>query len=168
MSGAGRSLSHATSYVSVNDSISAYKTTGHRHRPEIEQELALAGSAVTVTFVPHLVPVDQGEYVSMYVTLAEPLSAEAVAARYDEAYASEPFVEVVAGPPNTRGVRETNHCRIHVQVEEHTGRIMIFSALDNLWKGTASQAIQSLNVMFGLPETTGLLPGQAVATGVTQ
>ena len=161
VSGAGRGLSHATSYVSVNDSISAYKTTGHRHRPEIEQELALAGSTVQVTFVPHLVPVDQGEYVSIYASLAEPTSAEAVAARYAEAYADEPFVEVVAGPPNTRGVRETNHCRIHVQVEEHTGRVMIFSAIDNLWKGTASQAIQSLNVMFGLPETTGLLPGAA-------
>lgn len=159
VSGAGRGLSHATSYVTINDSISAYKTTGHRHRPEIEQELALAGSDVAVTFVPHLVPVDQGEYVSIYATLSEPRSAEAVAAKYAEAYAGEAFVEVVAGPPNTRGVRETNHCRIHVQVEEHTGRVMIFSAIDNLWKGTASQAIQSLNVMFGLPETTGLLPG---------
>ncbi len=73
-------------------------------------------------------------------------------------------MEVVDGPPNTRGVRETNHCRIHVQVEEHTGRVMIFSAIDNLWKGTASQAVQSLNLMFGLPETLGLLPG---ATEVT-
>ncbi len=168
VSGAGRKLTHATSYVSINDSISAYKTTGHRHRPEIEQELALAGSVVPVTFVPHLVPVDQGEYVSIYATLHEPRSAEAVAARYAEAYADEPFVEVVAGPPNTRGVRETNHCRIHVQVEEHTGRVMIFSAIDNLWKGTASQAVQSLNVMFGLPETTGLLPGDAVPAGVTR
>lgn len=160
VSGAGRGLSHATSYVSITDSVSAYKTTGHRHRPEIEQELAAAGSPVKVTFVPHLVPVDQGEYVTAYATLAEPLTPAAVLARYEEAYASEPFVEVVGAPPNTRGVRETNHCRIHVQVEEHTGRVLIFSAIDNLWKGTASQAIQSLNLMFGLPETTGLLPGQ--------
>lgn len=161
VSGAGRGLSHATSYVTINDSISAYKTTGHRHRPEIEQELAAAGSEVKVTFIPHLVPVDQGEYVTAYATLAEPQSADAVAARYADAYAHEPFVEVVPGPPNTRGVRETNHCRIHVQVEEHTGRVLIFSAIDNLWKGTASQAIQSLNAMYGLPETTGLLPGAA-------
>lgn len=161
VSGAGRALSHGTSYVTVTDSISAYKTTGHRHRPEIEQELALAGSGVKVTFVPHLVPVDQGEYVTAYATLSQELSAADVAERYAAAYADEPFVEVVDGPPNTRGVRETNHCRIHVQVEEHTGRVLIFSALDNLWKGTASQALQSLNLMFGLPETAGLLPGQA-------
>lgn len=166
VSGAGRGLSHATSYVTINDSISAYKTTGHRHRPEIEQELALAGSDVKVTFVPHLVPVDQGEYVSAYATLAEPMTPAAVLSRYEETYASEPFVEVVAGPPNTRGVRETNHCRIHVQVEEHTGRVLVFSAIDNLWKGTASQAVQSLNVMFGLPETAGLLPGSTTSTAV--
>lgn len=159
VSGAGRGLSHATSYVSINDSISAYKTTGHRHRPEIEQELAAAGSAVKVTFVPHLVPVDQGEYVTAYATLAEPRTQDEVAALYAVAYAEEPFVELVTGPPNTRGVRETNHCRIHVQVEEHTGRVLVFSAIDNLWKGTASQAIQSLNLMYGLPETMGLLPG---------
>ena len=165
VSGAGRGLSHATSYVSINDSISAYKTTGHRHRPEIEQELSLAGSDVKVTFVPHLVPVDQGEYVSAYATLSEPLSQAEVSARYEAAYASEPFVEVVPGPPNTRGVRETNFCRIHVQVEEHTGRVMIFSAIDNLWKGTASQALQSLNLMYGLPETTGLLPNPAGRVG---
>lgn len=163
VSGAGRKLAHATSYVSINDSISAYKTQGHRHRPEIEQELAAGGSDVKVTFVPHLVPVDQGEYVTAYATLAAPLSQDEVVARYRAAYADEPFVEVVDGPPNTRGVRETNHCRIHVQVETHTGRVLIFSAIDNLWKGTASQAVQSLNLMFGLPEATGLLPGQAQA-----
>lgn len=162
VSGAGRALSHATSYVSINDSISAYKTTGHRHRPEIEQELAAGGSPVKVTFVPHLVPVDQGEYVTAYATLSSPTSAEEIHARYAAAYADEPFVEVVDGPPNTRGVRETNHCRIHVQVEEHTGRVMVFSAIDNLWKGTASQAVQSLNLMFGYPETLGLLPGAEV------
>lgn len=159
VSGAGRKLSHATSFVTITDSISAYKTTGHRHRPEIEQELALAGSPVKVTFVPHLVPVDQGEYVSIYAQLTESLTADQIAARYADAYGQEPFVELVDAPPNTRGVRETNHCRIHLQVEEHTGRVMIFSAIDNLWKGTASQAVQSLNVMFGLPETTGLLAG---------
>jgi N-acetyl-gamma-glutamyl-phosphate reductase len=163
VSGAGRALSHATSFVSIADSISAYKTTGHRHRPEIEQELAAAGSPVKVTFVPHLVPVDQGEYVTAYATLQSPMTQAAVLARYEEAYEREPFVELVSGPPGTRGVRETNFCRIHVQVEEHTGRVMIFSAIDNLWKGTASQAVQSLNVMFGLPETTGLLPGSAQA-----
>ena len=162
VSGAGRKLAHGTSYVSVNDSISAYKTTGHRHRPEIEQELAIAGSSVPVTFVPHLVPVDQGEYVSAYATLTEPMTHAAILSRYEETYADEPFVEIVDGPPNTRGVRETNHCRIHVQVEEHTGRVMIFSAIDNLWKGTASQAIQALNAMFGLPETTGLLPASSM------
>ncbi|MFT4035409.1 MAG: N-acetyl-gamma-glutamyl-phosphate reductase [Patulibacter sp.] len=159
VSGAGRGLSHATSYVSIADSVVAYKTTGHRHRPEIEQELAAAGSRVKVTFVPHLVPVDQGELVSCYATLAAALTEDEVIARYTDAYADEPFVELVDQPPGTRGVRETNFCRIHVQVEEHTGRVMIFSAIDNLWKGTASQAVQSLNLMFGLPETLGLLPG---------
>ncbi len=163
VSGAGRKLSHGTSFVTITDSVSAYKTTGHRHRPEIEQELAAAGSPVKVTFVPHLVPVDQGEYVSIYATLSEPLGTAEILALFHEAYAGEPFVEVVDAPPNTRGVRETNHCRIHVQLEEHTGRVLIFSALDNLWKGTASQAVQSLNAMFGYPETAGLLPGTGLS-----
>jgi N-acetyl-gamma-glutamyl-phosphate reductase len=166
VSGAGRGLSHATSYVTINDSISAYKTTGHRHRPEIEQELAAAGSDVAVTFVPHLVPVDQGEYVTAYATLSEPRTRTQVEALYADAYANEPFVEVVPGPPNTRGVRETNYCRLHVHVEEHTGRVLVFSAIDNLWKGTASQAIQSLNAMYGLPETLGLIPGDGIAAKV--
>ena len=152
-------LWNGTSYVTVNDSMVPYKTTGHRHRPEIEQELALAGSEVAVTFVPTLVPVDQGELVASYVLLNEELPAHEILERYRDAYAMEPFVEVVDGPPSTKGVRETNFATIHVQVEEHTGRVMIFTAIDNLWKGTASQAVQSLNAMYGLPETTGLLPG---------
>jgi len=156
VSGSGRGLSEATSFVGITENTVPYKTTGHRHRPEIEQELAALGNPVAVTFVPHLVPVDQGELVSCYVTLTDDRQPSELAELYAEAYRREPFVEVVDAPPGMRGVRESNLCRIHVQREDHTGRVMVFAVIDNLWKGTASQAIQTLNLMLGLPETEGL------------
>jgi len=122
----------------------------------MDQELAALGAPVAATFVPHLVPLDQGELVSCYVTPGRDTSADEVRALFEEAYAGEPFVELAERPPGVREVRDTNLCRISTHVDPRTGRIMAFAAIDNLWKGTASQAVQNLNLMFGFPETEGL------------
>lgn len=109
-----------------------------------------------VTFVPHLLPLDQGLLASCYVDLAEPLEPAALAELYAERYADEPFVEVVDVAPGVREVRETNLCRIHAaSIGER--KVAIFAAIDNLWKGAAGQAVQNLNLMLGLDETEGLV-----------
>ena len=126
--------------------------------PEIDQELAALGAPVTTTFTPHLMPLDQGEMVSCYVTTTEPWSQE----RVDEAYAEwaddKPFVEIVARPPGVRDVRDSNLCAIWPRADARTGKVFVFGVIDNLWKGAASQAVQNLNLMFGLPETLGIEP----------
>ncbi|HEX5761562.1 MAG TPA: N-acetyl-gamma-glutamyl-phosphate reductase [Solirubrobacterales bacterium] len=156
VSGAGRGGGDAMHYVSMDENAFAYKTEGHRHRPEIEQELAALGSPVPVTFVPHLLPLDQGELTSSYARTTEPLSKDQVRALYQERYADEPFVRVVDKAPGLRDVRDTNECHVYVTVEER-GRVLAFSAIDNLWKGASGQAVQNLNLMLGLDETAGLL-----------
>jgi N-acetyl-gamma-glutamyl-phosphate reductase len=150
LSGAGRGATETTHFVSADENVTPYGVGRHRHTPEIEQELG-----VQVQFTPHLVPLDQGEMTSCYVTL----NAEGVdvASLYEERYADEPFVELAARPPGVRDVRDTNICRIHVHQDERTGRVLVFSVIDNLWKGAASQAVQNLNLMLGLDETAGLL-----------
>jgi N-acetyl-gamma-glutamyl-phosphate reductase len=149
VSGAGRAPTETTHFVSADENVTPYGVGRHRHTPEIEQELG-----VIVTFTPHLVPLDQGEMVSCYVSLTTDVD---VAALYAEAYADEPFVELAERPPGMRDVRETNYCRIHVTQEERTGKVLVFAVIDNLWKGASSQAIQNLNLMLGLDETAGLL-----------
>jgi N-acetyl-gamma-glutamyl-phosphate reductase len=157
VSGAGRSATDSTHFVSADENMNAYSVPRHRHTPEIEQELAVLGADRPVTFTPHLIPLDQGELVSCYVTPADGgVSHDDARAIYQEAYADEIFVEVVSGPPGVRAVRETNLCRISVHLDERTGRLIVFSVIDNLWKGTASQAIQNLNLMFGRPEGEGI------------
>ena len=159
VSGAGRTASDATHFVSVDENVKAYKVPRHRHTPEIEQELAAAGNPVTMTFTPHLLPLDQGELVSCYVGLSDPEVSEAeLRALYAEAYSGEPWIELTERLPGVRDVRETNHCAISVHKDPRTGRAIVFGAIDNLWKGTASQAIQNLNLMFGLDEDLGLAP----------
>jgi N-acetyl-gamma-glutamyl-phosphate reductase len=148
VSGAGREPTADKHFVAVDETVTPYKVGRHRHTPEIEQEL---GSMVT--FTPHLVPLAHGELVSCYVT---PTRSEDAAALYDEAYGDEPWVEVVEGPPGMQEVRETNYCRISVHTDDRTGRLIIFATIDNLWKGTSSQAVQNLNLMFGLQEGEGL------------
>jgi N-acetyl-gamma-glutamyl-phosphate reductase len=145
VSGAGRAASETTHFVSVDENVKAYGVGTHRHTPEMEQELGVA-----VTFVPHLVPLDQGELLTCYFE-----TDEDVVATLAEAYADEPFIELVDRPPGVRDVRETNFCRIHAWQDGR--RAIVFAAIDNLWKGTASQAVQNLNLMFGRPETEGLL-----------
>jgi N-acetyl-gamma-glutamyl-phosphate reductase len=156
VSGAGREPTAGTHFIAADENVTPYKVGRHRHTPEIEQELEGQGARVTITFTPHLVPLAQGELVSCYVTPArEPENGE-VAALYDDAYAREPFVELRDGPPGVLEVRETNYCRISWHSDPRTGRILVFAALDNLWKGAASQALQNLNAMFGRDEREGL------------
>jgi N-acetyl-gamma-glutamyl-phosphate reductase len=159
VSGAGRSATDKTHFVTVDENVNAYGVPRHRHTPEIEQELAALGAAVTITFTPHLLPLDQGELVSCYVTLKQmggPVTD--LKEVYRAAYADEPFVEVVDTPPGVRAVRETNLCRVSLHTDERTGRVIVFGAIDNLWKGSSSQAVQNLNLMFGLPEEAGIAP----------
>jgi N-acetyl-gamma-glutamyl-phosphate reductase len=159
VSGAGRTPSEKTHFVTADENVNAYGVPSHRHIPEIEQELSALGAPVRVTFVPHLVPLDQGELVSCYVMPSRALDARYdLEALYAEAYAGEPFVEVTSRPPGMRDVRETNICRISVHHDTRTGRVIVFGAIDNLWKGAASQAVQNLNLMFGLPEEEGIGP----------
>ena len=156
VSGAGRSANATTHFVSANENVTPYKVGRHRHTPEIEQELGRLGSPSPITFVPHLLPLAQGELVSCYVTPSRPVTGDEVTALYSDAYAGEPFVEVVDAPPGVLEVRDTNLCRVFALVDERTGRVLVFSSLDNLWKGAGSQAVQCLNVMFGFDETEGL------------
>jgi N-acetyl-gamma-glutamyl-phosphate reductase len=148
VSGAGREATQTTHFVSVAENVQAYKVEGHRHAAELEQELP----GTRFTFVPHLVPVEQGLLASCYVTTG--LEPEAVLDLYRSAYEDEPFIDLAAEPPGTDDVRETNRCRIHVSVVG--GRVIVLAAIDNLWKGAAGQAVQDLNLMLGLPETEGL------------
>lgn len=162
ISGAGRGGGETTAFVTVTENVSAYKPSGHRHRPEIIEKLGLiakaGGDADTaperLTFVPHLVPLDQGELVSCYVTPRREISQEELDRLYSEAYAGEPFVRMREVPPGMRDVRETNQCHIFALVGDD--RILVESAIDNLWKGASSQAIQNLNLMLGLDEAEGL------------
>jgi N-acetyl-gamma-glutamyl-phosphate reductase len=178
ISGAGRVFDETTHLSIAGENIVPYKVAAHRHTPEIEEQLALLmGSAeatatgaasggaaadrapgeLRVQFQAHLVPLDQGEMASCYVTTARPVSAEELHGLYLDAYAQEPFVELVESPPGVLEVRETNYCRVFAAADEHTGKVIAFGAIDNLWKGTSSQAVQNLNLMFGYPETRGLL-----------
>ena len=155
VSGAGREANERTHFVSVAENVSAYAVDGHRHAAEIDQELAVLGFAQRVTFVPHLLPLDQGLLASCYVTPSRELQAEDVVELYHDAYGGESFIELAATPPGVRDVRDTNICRIHATTGPD-GRVLVFAALDNLWKGAAGQAVQNLNVMLGLDEGEGL------------
>jgi N-acetyl-gamma-glutamyl-phosphate reductase len=156
VSGAGRTPSAATHFVTMTENVLPYKVGAHRHMPEIDQELALLGAPITTTFTTHLMPLDQGELVSCYVTTTEPWDQARVDAAYHGWAGGLPFVDVVDTPPGVRDVRDTNVCAIHAVADPRTGKVLVFAAIDNLWKGAASQAIQNLNLMYGLPETTGI------------
>jgi N-acetyl-gamma-glutamyl-phosphate reductase len=159
ISGAGRAAAEDMAAIKESDDTTPYKVTAHRHTPEIAQELAaLAGGngSSPVTFVPHLMPYDQGELVSCYVRTSEPVDMAGLLTLYEERYGSEPFIEVSSQPPGVSGVRETNLCRVHLARNEASGRVLAFASIDNLWKGAASQAIQNLNLMLGLPEGEGI------------
>jgi len=159
ISGAGRVFDETTHLSMAGENIVPYKVAAHRHTPEIEEQLGELDPAhrqLKVQFQAHLVPLDQGELASCYVTTTRPVAADELRGLYADAYADEPFVELVEGPPGVLEVRETNYCRVFAAADQHTGKVVAFGAIDNLWKGTSSQAVQNLNLMFGYPETLGL------------
>jgi N-acetyl-gamma-glutamyl-phosphate reductase len=158
VSGAGRAATQRTHFVTVDENVVAYGVAGHRHAPEVDQELALLGAHVTATVQPHLLPIDQGELVSCYVTTTRAWTQAELDAAYEAWAAAHPFIELSPSPPGVRDVRDTNICALHVRADPRTGKVLVFSAIDNLWKGSASQAVQNLNLMFGLPETAGIEP----------
>ena len=156
VSGAGRSPTAATHFVAADENVSPYKVGRHRHAPEIEQELGVLGAELPVSFTPHLLPLDQGELVSCYVTPRRAVAQAEVDELFADAYEGEPFVEVARVPPGVRDVRDTNICRIHAVADERVNKVLVFAVIDNLWKGAASQAVQNLNLMFDLDEGMGL------------
>ena len=155
VSGAGREPSETTHFVTVDENVNAYATSGHRHGAEIDQELALLGLQKPATFTPHLLPLDQGLLASCYVTPTSEVGEPELRDIYETAYGSEPFVELADVAPGVREVRDTNLCRIHTTLSAD-GRVLVFAAIDNLWKGAAGQAVQNLNAMLGIDERTGL------------
>ena len=156
VSGAGRGLREDTQFVAVDENVRPYGVGEHRHMPEIDQELARLGAPIIAAFTPHLVPLDQGELLSCYVTPSRPVGQSELEIWYADRYGSEPFIDLVERPPGVRDVRETNVCAIHTHADERTGKVFVFAAIDNLWKGTSSQALANLNLMFGYPEGRGI------------
>jgi N-acetyl-gamma-glutamyl-phosphate reductase len=160
VSGAGRGGGDRLSFAALTENASPYGVGAHRHEPEIAQELAVLADGAgadepTLTFVPHLLPLDQGELVSCYVRSTREVETAELNDLYESRYVDEPFVEVIGAAPGVRDVRDTNLCRIHV-AKDAGGRILVFSTIDNLWKGAAGQAVQNLNLMLGLEEKAGL------------
>jgi N-acetyl-gamma-glutamyl-phosphate reductase len=157
VSGAGRSAKIDILYCEVNESIKAYGVAGHRHTPEIEQELSnVYGSSITLTFTPHLVPMDRGILATSYGKLNKTISTEELYEIYHSFYDAEYFVRVTEDLPETRWVRGSNFCDIGLRVDERTGRVIVMSVIDNLVKGAAGQAVQNMNIAFGLDEKQGL------------
>lgn len=158
-SGAGRGAKVGNLYCEVNENIKAYGVAGHRHTPEIEEQLGLAsGEQVLVNFTPHLVPMNRGILVTAYASLKRKAAYEEVRAVYDKYYGSEKFVRVLEKDicPETRWVEGSNYVDVNFKIDERTGRIIMMGAMDNLVKGAAGQAVQNMNLMFGLPEDKGL------------
>jgi len=159
-SGAGRAAQVGSLFCEVADGFRAYKVGEHRHTPEIEQELsALADREVTISFTPHLLPISRGILSTVYAKLHDGVDSAKVASTYEEFYRDEKFVRLcpVGTYPATQYVRGSNFCDIGFKVDPRTGRVVILSAIDNLVKGAAGQAVQNMNVVFGLEESLGLI-----------
>jgi N-acetyl-gamma-glutamyl-phosphate reductase len=159
VSGAGRSLSLAAHYCEANESFTPYKIGNHRHTPEIEEILSIhAKEKINLTFVPHLVPVTRGMVSTIYGQAIKSVSREDIASAFQKWYPKEPFVRVLEKGhfPAMSHVRGTNFCDIGFHFDEDSGRIILVSAIDNLLKGAAGQAVQNMNIMFGLAEEAGL------------
>lgn len=164
VSGAGRTPILTTHYCEANENVNAYSLEGHRHLPEMEQELKVLnpGVSLSITFVPHLVPMTRGILSSCYAKLKPGMLANGDRAKeelqefYREFYKQRPFIRVTGKPPQTKYARGNNLCFIYPTVDLRTGRLIVISCLDNLVKGGAGQAVQNMNLMFKLPETAGL------------
>lgn len=160
VSGAGRSISLATHFCEVNESFKAYKVGVHRHTPEIEEVLGRqAGQPIQVTFVPHLVPMTRGMLTTTYVNLLGTVSESDILECLNAAYAGKPFIRIYTDNhiPDTLYVRGTNYCDIGFKLEERNRRLILISAIDNLGKGAAGQAVQNMNLMLGYDEAMGLM-----------
>jgi len=164
VTGAGRTASVGNLYSEVNDSFKAYAASGHRHHPEISQNLTqlkkeLSESPVGLTFVPHLTPMLRGIHATLYSDLIDSKkSLKDIHSVYIEAYKDEPFVDVLplGSHPDTRSVKSSNMCRIALHKAEGSKKIIVLSVIDNLTKGAAGQAVQNMNLMFGIDESSGL------------
>ncbi len=157
VSGAGRSATWELSFTEVNENIRAYKVGTHQHIPEIQTILsAAAETEVSVSFVPHLVPITRGIYTTVHAQLNGAADLRDVIETYRSFYATAPFVRIKNQIPQIKDVAYTNYCDIGVAVDSRTNQLIIISVIDNLIKGAAGQAIQNMNIMFGLPEQTGL------------
>ncbi|BHH82733.1 N-acetyl-gamma-glutamyl-phosphate reductase [Desulforhopalus sp. 52FAK] len=160
-SGAGRAAQTGTLFCEVHDGFKPYKVgRAHRHTPEIEQELsALYGSDIHITFTPHLLPISRGILSTVYASLANETTSDTVQKLYRDQYASEPFVRLLSEDtfPATQYVRGSNFCDISVKIDHTTGRVIVMSAIDNVVKGAAGQAVQNMNIMCQFPEDAGLL-----------
>jgi len=160
VSGAGRSPSLGTLYCAVSESFKAYKVGSHRHTPEMEEVLGReAGRPVTLTFVPHLVPMSRGMAATIYAAPVKGVGSGDIDRCLREFYRARPCVRLCAAgrPPDTLNVRGTNFCDIGFALDTRTNRLILMSAIDNLVKGAAGQAVQNMNLMLGFPETTGLM-----------
>ena len=158
-SGAGRSAKVSSLFCEVNESMKAYGVAGHRHTPEIEEQLSYAaGKPVTISFTPHLVPMNRGILVTAYASLVKDVTTEEVKAIYDKYYQNEYFVRVLEPglPPETRWVEGSNFADVSFKLDPRTKRVVMMGAIDNMVKGAAGQAMQNMNLLFGLPENTGL------------
>jgi N-acetyl-gamma-glutamyl-phosphate reductase len=156
VSGAGRKAEVDALFAEAGDNFKAYAASGHRHLPEISQGLArYAGKPVGLTFVPHLTPLIRGIHATLYARLTDAADVQAL---FEKRYANEPFVDVLpfGAHPETRSVRGANMCRIALHRPQDGDTLVILSAIDNLVKGASGQAVQNMNIMFGLPETMGL------------
>ena len=158
VSGAGRNARDGYQYSELNENLRPYGSGVHRHQPEIEQELAVGAEAPRVFFSPHLAPMTRGILAACYVPMTAPPSRQELEAAYLDRYASEPFVRVLTGStlPQTKATLGSNYCDLAVRVDAERGLAVVFAALDNLVKGAAGQAVQNMNVMLDIPETTGL------------
>ncbi len=159
LTGAGRGLKQNTLFAEAGEGMSAYAVANHRHAPEIEQELSLVvGQDIVVNFTPHLVPMSRGEFITAYARLADGVSAADCQQALEAAYADEPFVYMAPDGviPGTQFVRGSNKVMLGVFEDRVPGRVILMSTLDNLVKGSAGQALQNFNIMFGLQETKGL------------
>ena len=159
-SGAGRGAKMANLFCEVNESIKAYGVANHRHTPEIEEQLTYAsGEQALINFTPHLVPMNRGILVTAYANLTRPATEKELRALYEKAYEKEQFVRFLKEGvnPETRWVEGSNYVDVNIKVDERTGRVIMMGAMDNLVKGAAGQAVQNMNLMFGLAENTGLM-----------
>ena len=158
-SGAGRGAKVDNLYCEVNENIKAYGVANHRHTPEIEEQLSYAaGQPVLINFTPHLVPMNRGILITAYASLKKEVSYEEVKAAYDKYYANEKFVRVLEKDvcPQTKWVEGSNYVDVNFKIDPRTKRVIMMGAMDNLVKGAAGQAVQNMNLMFGLKESEGL------------